>query len=147
MRRTFIILALNLLFILLCLPGYGYVSTWTNAGSKNHIHSIAIEDNYVWVGTHGGGVVRWTNGSKNPKIYNTSHGLIDNTVLAIEIDNNGTKWFGTSKWVSKHDGTSWISYTKADGLAGDYVYTIAIESDGAKWFGTTGGASRYDGSA
>ena len=82
----------------------------------------------------------WTN-------YTTTDGLIDNSVYAITIDNQGNKWVGTNNGVSKFDGTGWTSYTTSNsGLATDRVNAIAIDDQGNKWFGTWGGGvSKFDG--
>jgi ligand-binding sensor domain-containing protein len=47
----------------------------------------------------------------NPKeihwtTYTTSDGLVSNNVLAIAIDKDGNKWFGTGNGVSKLSETS-----------------------------------------
>ena len=75
-----------------------------------------------------------------------SNGLMGNLVLAIAIDAQDNKWFGTSEGgVLKYDGTNWITYNTGNDLATHYVISIAIDSKGNKWFGTYGGVSKYDG--
>lgn len=84
--------------------------------------------------------VQWIN-------YTTSDGLIDNNVLAIAIDKQGYKWFGTSHGVSKFDGVKWTNYTTTNsGLINNFVNSIAIDLNNNIWFGTPGrGVSKFDG--
>ena len=77
-------------------------------------------------------------------IYTTPD-LASNVVLSIAIE-GGTKWFGTSKGVSKFDGTNWTTSEKTPGgLVNGRVNAIAIDQDGNKWFGTQGGVSQFVG--
>ena len=50
--------------------------------------------------------------------YNTSNSeLVSDHINAIAVDEEGNKWFGTNKGVSKFDGTtSWETYDTSDGL-------------------------------
>jgi ligand-binding sensor domain-containing protein len=77
--------------------------------------------------------------------FNTSNGLAGNNVMAIAIDAQGIKWFGTNGGVSKFDNTTWTTYTTSNGLAGNNVYAVAIDAQGNKWFGTDRGVSKFDG--
>lgn len=47
--------------------------------------------------------------------------------------------------MSKFDGTTWTTYTKANGLSSEYVRAIAIDAQGIKWFGTSNGVSKLSG--
>jgi ligand-binding sensor domain-containing protein len=71
---------------------------------------------------------RWTT-------YITEDGLISNNVLAIAIDKEDNKWFGTDAGVSKFDGATWTNYSILDGLKGNLINSIAIDKEGNKWFG------------
>jgi ligand-binding sensor domain-containing protein len=67
-----------------------------------------------------------------------------NYVLAIAIDRDGAKWFGTwGAGVSRFDGKQWKTFTKADGLGGNYIHALGVDYDGVLWAGTDGGASWY----
>jgi len=68
---------------------------WVNfTAGGNYIRALAIEGNYIWVGTEGGLVK--LNMLTGEKIYYTkATGLPDNSVLAIAIDSQGNKWIGT----------------------------------------------------
>ena len=118
---------------------------WRTYTAAYQIQALAIEGDYVWVGTTGG-VVRLNQNDGSFIKYTTSEGLADNDVNAITIDNSGNKWFGTDDGVSKFDGSSWKTYTTADGLGDNHVNAIAIDEDNHIWFGTySNGVSRFDG--
>jgi ligand-binding sensor domain-containing protein len=83
--------------------------------------------------------------------HNTTDGKANtranpNYVLAIAIDREGHKWFGTwGAGLSRFDGRRWVTFTTAEGLGGNYVHTLGIDREGLLWAGTDGGASWYDG--
>jgi hypothetical protein len=104
-----------------------------------------------WVGTPEGAV--WhegLDGKNDPwgEPVNEESGLVDNNVISIGEDADGSFWFGTTAGVSKFDGSSVVeSYTTADGLANDTVYDIGFDEDGSVWLATHQGVSRLkDGS-
>jgi ligand-binding sensor domain-containing protein len=69
-----------------------------------------------------------------------------NYVLAIAVDRNNTKWFGTwGAGLSRFNGSTWQNYTKNDGLGGNFIHALAIDPEGTLWAGTDGGVSWFDG--
>jgi ligand-binding sensor domain-containing protein len=73
--------------------------------------------------------------------YTVGHGLIDNAINAITVDNNRKAvWFGTRAGASMFDGYQWKSY-----LEGLYVRDIAVDPEGKVWFGTSEGVKVLDG--
>lgn len=69
-----------------------------------------------------------------------------NYVISAAVDRNDHKWFGT--WgggISRFDGKTWTTYSKADGLGGNFVFSQAVDHNGILWAGTDGGASWFDG--
>ena len=79
--------------------------------------------------------------------YTTSNSdLVSNYVMSMAMDDEGNKWFGTSRGVSKFDGTTWTTYdTSNSDLVNRRVNAIAIDAAGNKWFGTSNGVSKFDG--
>jgi len=98
----------------------------------------------VW---HGWGGARF-DGSTWTVYDRSNSGLPSNSVQAIGIESDGTKWFGTDDGgVARYDGSTWTVYnTSNSGLPSNWVNSIAIESDGTKWFGTYDGVACFDGS-
>lgn len=70
-------------------------------------------------------------------INTSNNGLQDFENFQIEVEKNGTAWIGSSKGVTKFDGTNWVTYNSANsGLPNNWILSIAIDSNGIKWFGT-----------
>ncbi len=138
------------------------------------VYAIAVDgDGSLWLGTEGGvnrfDGTHWTSYTHRdglgadpshlsarqpvepPSPHHTSYDKAvaqanPNYVLAIAIDRNGHKWFGTwGAGLSRFDGTRWTTYTTAEGLGGNYVHALGIDREGLLWAGTDGGASWYDG--
>ncbi|MDH4229778.1 MAG: regulator [Nitrospirota bacterium] len=65
-----------------------------------------------------------------------------NYVLSAAIDRDGNKWFGTwGAGLSRFDGKSWQTFTRADGLAGNFVTDLYADADGTLWATSDGGVS------
>ncbi len=140
-------------------------ATWTtydtsNSGmGSNHVRSIAIDIADVkWFGGCIGG--EWSPGvfvcdaaavtrfdGSTWTIYIAGYsGLVGSEVNAIAVDQEGTKWFGTSDaGVSKFDGATWTTYdTSNSELQSDHITSIAVDNQWNIWFGTHGGGvSKY----
>ncbi len=73
-------------------------------------------------------------------------GVNPNYVLAIAIDRQNRKWFGTwGAGLSRFDGRRWTTYTRDTGLGGNFVHALQIDRRGNLWAATDGGISRFDG--
>ncbi len=124
--------------------------TITDGLCDNGIHYIAGDINGdVWFASWGNGVSKlsgttWTT-------YTTGLPL-DGGVLAavnfITVDGSGNKWFGTSKGISKYDGSTFttIDQTVVDSLADNIIYSIAIDAANNKWIGTQYGMTQLNSS-
>lgn len=111
--------------------------------SSSTITTIKIDpQGVVWMGTHGGGLVRAD--GKKWKVY-TPPDVADPYIYDIAFDKDGLMWVATWSGVSVFDGKVWRSYTIADGLIDIWVYAVRIDQDGVKWFGTEGGVTRFNG--
>lgn len=78
--------------------------------------------------------------------YTTEDGLVNNSVKALDIDNEGNIWIGTESGVSMFNGGNFTNYTTADGLANNSVLSVFVDSQDNIWFGTYGGGvSKFDG--
>jgi hypothetical protein len=74
--------------------------------------------------------------------YNTDNSdLSNNNVWKIELDPDGSKWFGTENGVSVIlPGGFWENYnTDNSDIAGNYINAIGLDKNGSKWFGTIDG--------
>jgi ligand-binding sensor domain-containing protein/signal transduction histidine kinase/CheY-like chemotaxis protein/HPt (histidine-containing phosphotransfer) domain-containing protein len=109
---------------------------------RNHIQTLfEASDHSLWIGTIGGGLVRYRNGQFHA--YKTKDGLPNNQVWAITEDRTGNLWMGTfGGGVSRFDGTRFITYTTKDGLAYDFIRCAYTDKQGQVWIGTGAGLSR-----
>jgi len=121
---------------------------WINYTNSTHVNAVAIENDFIWVGTSGD--LRKINRLTGETIiYNRANSDIPfNHVTTIVIDGNGNKWIGGSYGgVAKFDGINWFAYnTSNSGLTCDQINTIAIDESNNVWVGTrSGGLFKFDG--
>lgn len=68
---------------------------WMNFTAGNYIQALAIEGDYIWVGTSSG-IVKLNMLTGEKVNYNKANsGLPSSGVTAIAIDRQGNKWIGT----------------------------------------------------
>ena len=78
------------------------------------------------IGYLNGGTITW---------YEKGNEIPDNYVQAIELDEKENVWFGSAVGLTRYDGTSWKTWTKADGLPADSVGVIKSDGNGGLWVG------------
>jgi ligand-binding sensor domain-containing protein len=137
-----------LLLLFISLTGFINAQTpqWINYTNGDNINALASEGNTMWVGTRGG-LVELDKVTGISTFYNkVNSGLPDNDILAISIDENGTKWIGTAHGgLVAFDGTNWIVYNTVNSeLPDNNVRSIVIDNDGTRWIGTNGGLAEID---
>ncbi len=110
---------------------------WTTYSSSNGLSttfagSIAVDSlNNIWVGTNEG--LYEYNGSYWTVFNVTNSGILDDTVQAVEIDNNGAVWVGTNNHgLCRFKGTTWEIFSKSASVGNN----IAIDNRGNKWIPT-----------
>lgn len=110
----------------------------------NVVRKIA-EDNEgnLWIATYNNGVIRFD--GENYRQYNTGRGLLNNTVMDIKIDKDGTLWFATYGGVASYDGAAFNHYTIAEGLPSNGVIHIHIDHNDELWFSTFNGVAKMEG--
>jgi len=109
--------------------------------NPNYVFSTwADTDDVIWVGTWGGGVSRYQDGSWHN--LTMKDGLAGNIVYAIAQDGTGAYWFGTNRGVSRYDGAAFTNFDAATGLPGNDVYAIAVTPENDVWVGTRDGVVR-----
>ena len=99
----------------------------------------------MWVGTSVGVHEVDLKSLKPRNTFTRNDGLANEYVLAVGIDRDGYKWFGTSSGgASRYKDGIWKSYFPMHGLADFWVYAFASQKNGAMWIGTWAGVSRFD---
>lgn len=91
----------------------------------------------MWAGTLSGGITHVVGG--HLATYNTTNGLISNTVNSIVEDREGTIWFATPSGLSSLSRGHWQSYTTSDGLPSNETNCLLLDSGGVVWVGTAAG--------
>jgi len=142
--------------------------TTENGLSSNNVLSIAVEGDYIWFGTYGGGASclnkktgKWTSSTTKwePALSaKTKSGLYwentleDNHVTAIAVDPDDGVWFGTtfygygdvlgvSRFVRK-PSARWAVFGLSKGILCSDITAVAIDPDFV-WVGTQKGLARY----
>jgi ligand-binding sensor domain-containing protein len=94
----------------------------------------------IWIG-HYTGAFRYSDGIWTE--YTENEGLLNSTILSIDIDNQGNIWVGTKNGISKYDGTTWTNYIINDEKFNEYVSSLACDNNGAIWIGNSEGLLKY----
>lgn len=116
-------------------------------GPDVYVRALEVEqsNNSLWVGTSTG--VHQINLEDNTPVltFTRDHGLANEYVFAIHVDQQGYKWFGTNAGgVSRYKDEEWRTYFPMHGLADYWVYSFANQADGTLWIGTWAGVNRVD---
>lgn len=104
------------------------------------IRKIIEVDGDFWIGTYNDGLIHFD--GEEYEQYNIQNGLLNNTVMDIKVDEDGTFWIATYGGVAKFDGEMFVHYTIADGLPSNGVIHIYIDHNGDKWFSTFNGIAK-----
>ena len=115
-----------------------------NVGESVYVRSLAVDpkSRSLWVGTSLGvnEVDLTTRDVVNT--FTRDHGLANEYVFGIGIDEDGYKWFGTNAGgMSSYRDGEWKTYFPMHGLADYWIYTFANDHDGGLWVGTWAGAN------
>lgn len=82
------------------------------------------------------------------KHLNTSDGLSQSSIIAMEQDTLGRMWLGTRDGLNLYDGTDFKVYRTEEGdttsISNSDILAITEDSEGYIWVGTYNGLNRYD---
>ena len=82
------------------------------------------------------------------KHLNTSDGLSQSSVIAMEQDNLGRMWLGTRDGLNLYDGSSFKIFRNlpadSTSISNSDILCIKEDSEGYIWIGTYNGLNRYD---
>lgn len=122
-----------------------------NAGpSVNDVWTLHEDKRGVlWVGVHGGGLLRYIPASDSFKTYTESDGLASNGVFGILEDDAGNLWITTTNGLSRFDpvAETFRTYDAADGLLDKEFYFGAYhrgKHTGRLYVGGRSGFSAFD---
>ncbi len=102
----------------------------------------------LWIGTEGGGLLRFNKRPHQFTRYTENDGLPSNTVLNILIDNKNNLWCSTYNGISKFvpGKCSFINYFASDGLqSNQFMYNAALKlQSGRMLFGGVKGFNLFN---
>ncbi|MBN1294683.1 MAG: hypothetical protein JXB48_22800, partial [Candidatus Latescibacteria bacterium] len=134
-----------ILLLLFSKVSYGN-ENWTTWTSPPTVLSIAFENNTIWCGTDGDGIIAYNKITGDQQIFTTENGLIDNYVYSIAIDNDGVKWFGTKGGISQYDGYNWVSHpiNQESFPYGSKINDIIVDHQNKIWVATSKGIYNFN---
>jgi PAS domain S-box-containing protein len=94
-------------------------------------------DESVWIGTFGGGIGRFKDGTYTA--FNSANGLVNDFVTTLHTSPDGSIWIGTDGGLSRFKDGRFTNYTVDDGLSHNIVRAIFTDRDGTLWIGTQSG--------
>ncbi len=83
---------------------------------NNQITSIHLEQDTLWVGTYGGGLLKFLTSGSLVERYTEKDGLSNNVIYTIVPDSLDNFWFSTNKGICVFDREKFKKYTIEDGL-------------------------------
>jgi signal transduction histidine kinase/ligand-binding sensor domain-containing protein len=98
-------------------------------------------DHNIWIGTYGGGLFRYRNGSFTE--YSIKEGLGSNVVTKIVVDRDDSLWMATPNGLAHFQDGTIHNYTVADGLASANVIDVYQDHNGTIWVATHAGVDRF----
>ncbi|HOW52473.1 MAG TPA: two-component regulator propeller domain-containing protein [bacterium] len=114
-----------------------------NLPLENHHSMVMVEDirdPVLWIGTDGGGLVRFNHRTTDTKVYLEKDGLPHNSVVRIFQNADGSLWVATRKGLCLFaDGKIKQVIQKKDGLPTDDLRAMAMDAEGRLWVGGRAG--------
>jgi ligand-binding sensor domain-containing protein len=90
----------------------------------------------LWIGTKGGGVVTYANGSFTVPTNEAG----PTNITSISVDADGTAWIGTIRGgLARVGAQAMTTYYESAGFDGGYVGRVARDADGRRWVATDKG--------
>ena len=103
----------------------------TEAFSANYISSLLVGQDGLWIGTQGGGVLRYLDGVF--RAFDTSNGLVSDVVLSLAESAGGELWVGTDSGVYRIDGEQVTHVPGADGQPLGRINALLVDGRGVVW--------------
>lgn len=128
-------------------PGGLRVMESFEVGANVYVRALTVEPatRTLWVGTSTGVNEVDLASGKLRNTFTRDHGLANEYVFAVGIDNDGYKWFGTNAGgASRYRDGKWKTFFPMHGIADYWVYAFANDLRGNLWIGTWAGATRYE---
>ena len=133
--------------IVFSLTAKAQLTDWQNLTSKNLVSCISHDENYLYVGTIGGGIVKIDKRTDEQTVLCRANGMTDNSIQDIAVHNGelwaGTKYYGLAKItdgkIEKFDNRN------AGFLSNQYISGIYFGDDGKMLVGGLAALYQFDG--
>lgn len=136
MRNHLLRSALLFTFLLVAgAPLTAQVPGWTSYANSNPVIAAVNSGDTLWLGTAGGGLVRFIQSSRQSTIFNRANsGISDNWITALAVDSSRHLWIGTRRGLASFDGNSWMIYdTVKKNVPAPPIVSIAVGKQGEIW--------------
>ena len=138
-----------------CRLSYDLVDGFTGASTygrpwsmfSDSVTALDIKDTIQWYGSPVGAYFHPTLMAKEGWTeFNTTSGLLANSINTLVIDNSDNAWIGTDAGISivLPDGGI-FNYTETDGLVNNVVNFLTTDIEGNIWAATSGGIQWFSG--
>lgn len=129
MRR----IALCAVLALACCPP-ARAGEWQHYTFASSVHTIAEEDNYLWLATDNG-LVRFDKSTYEKKIFTrTNSELPSSRVTCVVVDHDGVKWMATEDKLVRFDDVTWQTYSRVDKVSAlSGVGTLYVDHNNTLW--------------
>ena len=106
----------------------------TPAFSENNIFVLTVsQDDSLWIGTEGGGLIRYRNGIFHS--FSNDDGLSNGFVRAVYQDHEGKLWIGTDNGLFRLSGERVERVDNTDNIPSIAVHAILEDGHGQLWVG------------
>ena len=96
----------------------------------------------LWLGTENNGL--WRVGKAGVEQLKPEGGLIDNRVISLHEDAEGSIWVGLNGGLMRLRETLFTGLSHVDGLSGDFVRSMMEDAQGRVWVGSSSGLDRVE---
>lgn len=122
--------------------------THYRVGDMN-VKAIYADGKVIWIGTSGGGVIRYDTRDDSFKVFDNSNGLLSSGAFYVgKIKGRiavGT--YGGGMSLLQEDGVTWKNYNIPDGVGDPFVYGAIEAKNGDIWVATWSGLNHVRGGA
>lgn len=109
----------------------------TNNGMWCIVEQMTGNQQTLWIGTNGGGLMRYENGSFTT--FGTKAGLLSDVVLSLCIGADGTLWIGTRKGLCVMKNGVISAVSKEQGYPTTPINALLSDKQGRIWIGSAQG--------
>ncbi|NEN24298.1 response regulator [Cryomorpha ignava] len=127
---------------------YRNINSALNYGVLSLLNDPLVPDDYLWVGTEGGGLIKLQKSTGTTTRYTEKEGLSNLVIYGILPDVLGTLWISTNNGLIRIDtrSMSFSHFTREDGLPTNEFnrFMYGIINNGHLWFESLEGIVAFD---